>query len=81
MKKENNGKRYVTFQMKPGDFAKAMGIETKYYAVECNNDEEAKEIMSDAYSIDGVTYIRVNKGTARMKGRQVLSVEEYKKSF
>jgi hypothetical protein len=81
MKKKNNGKRYVTFQMKPCDFAKAMGIETKYYAVECNNDEEVKEIMSDVYSIDGVTYIRVNKGTTRMKGRQVLSVEEYKKSF
>lgn len=81
MKKENNGKSYVTFQIKPCDFAKSMGVETKYYTVECNNDEEVKEIMSDAYGIDGVTYIRVNKGTTRMKGRKILSVKEYKESF
>lgn len=80
MKKEKNLK-YVTFQIKPCDFAKAMGIETKYYAVECNNDEEVKDIMSDANGIDGVTYIRVNKGTTRMKGRQILSVKEYKELF
>lgn len=80
MKKEKNLK-YVTFQIKPCEFAKAMGIATKYYAVECNNDEEVKDVMSDANSIDGVTYIRVNKGTTRMKGRQILSVKEYKESF
>ena len=79
--KDNNKVKYVTFQMKPCDFANAMGVETKYYAVKCNNDEEVKEIMSDAYGIDGVTYIRVNKGATRMKGRKILSVKEYKESF
>lgn len=78
---KNNEVKYVTFQIKPCDFAKSMGVETKYYAVECNNDEEVKDVMSDAYSIDGVTYIRVNNRGTRLNNRQILSIEGYKKIF
>ena len=79
--KKNEGVKFVTFQIKPCEYARLVGCETHYYAVKCNNDEEVREILSDACSIDGVTYLRVNNGKSRMNKRQILSVKEYKETF
>lgn len=62
MKKINNKKCwYVTYQVKPTQFVReTMGIPTKYYAVRCTEDNW-REIAADINSLDGVTYIRLNK--------------------
>lgn len=72
---------YVTFQIKPCEFARLNGYETKRYAVKCESLEQLGEVLSDANSIDGVTYLRVNKSKRKLKDRINLSYEEYHKAF
>lgn len=72
---------YVTFQIKPCEFARMCGFETKRYAIKCENLEQLGEVLSDVNSIDGVTYLRVNKSKKPLKDRINLSVEEYHKAL
>lgn len=72
---------YVTFQIKPCEFARMCGFETKRYAIKCENLEQLGEVLSDVNSIDGITYLRVNKSKKPLKGRINLSVEEYHKAL
>ena len=51
---------YVTFQVKPTEFCRAMGFKTLYFAIECHGEEQARAAAADVNSIDGVTYIRFN---------------------
>lgn len=52
---------YVTFQIKPSAYCRALGMETKKYAIECPDMESAQEVAADVNSLDGVTYLRINK--------------------
>ena len=60
---------YVTFQFKPSKYVETvMGVKTRKYAIECETLDEAHEIMSDVNSLDGVSYIRLNKCHRLPKG-------------
>lgn len=65
---------YVTFQIKPTDFVKSLlGLKTSHYAIKCDNEKDAREAASDVYSIDGVTYIRINRrGRLRHRDTKIL---------
>lgn len=64
---------YVTFQTKYIDNT------VKRYAVEVNNIVDAKRIMSDIYSFDGFSYIRLNRSRKfkNKKNIRFMSKEEY----
>lgn len=68
---------YVTFQIKPCEFARMCGFETERYAIKCENLEQLGDVLSDANGIDGVTYLRVNKSKRPLKDRICLSYEDY----
>ena len=42
---------YVTFRVDSTPFCKAVGIPTRYYAVECRGEENAKAVAIDLNSI------------------------------
>lgn len=64
---------YVTFQIKPTDLCKSLGIETKYHAIKCSSERDAQDAASDINSIDGVSYIRINTtGKLRRKDRKII---------
>lgn len=50
-----------------------------FYAVKVDNLQEAQEILSDVYSLDGYNYIRLNKcGKLHKKSRYyIMSYDEY----
>lgn len=50
-----------------------------FYAVKVDNLQQAQEILSDVYSLDGYNYIRLNKcGRLYKKSRYyIMSYDEY----
>lgn len=52
---------YVTYQIKPTEFVRNLGYKTQYFAVRCKDEEDALEALMDLNSLDGVTYLRINK--------------------
>lgn len=49
---------YVTFQIR---HPKVLGFPTKYFAVRCKSEDDAKCVASNVYSLDGISHIRFNK--------------------
>ena len=47
----------------------------KFYVV-CENDEQAKEVARDAYSLDGVKNIRIRK-CSKPRNRLPINYKEY----
>ena len=76
---------YVTYQIKPTALVREMtGKETEYYAIKCRDYDQAVVIASDVNSLDGVTYIRINRcGHLKHKGQiTITSGDEYwKKTY
>jgi hypothetical protein len=76
---------YVTYQIKPTALLREMtGKETEYYAIKCRDYDQAVVIASDVNSLDGVTYIRINRcGHLKHKGQiTITSGDEYwKKTY
>lgn len=64
-------KNYITFQF-PNGLWNWIRV-----AVECKDIEEMRDIASDAYSIDGVRYIRFNKNGRLHKDTKVISADFY----
>lgn len=52
---------YVTWIIRPTEFCRSIGYKTKHYAVKCDNENQAYEVISDVNAIDGVSYLRMNK--------------------
>lgn len=75
MKKIRKKSWYVTYQIKPTEFCRQLGHKTEYYAVRCTEDNW-REIASDINSLDGVTYIRLNKCGRLHKGVKILEYGE-----
>ena len=68
---------YVTFQFRPHPTVKySFGVDTKKYAIKCETIDEAHEIMADVYSLDGVSYIRLNKCGKIPKGPKVVKITD-----
>lgn len=65
-------KMYVTYQIKPTEFCRQLGHKTEYYAVRCT-EENWREIAADINSLDGVTYIRLNKCGRIRKDAKILN--------
>lgn len=65
-------KIYVTFQIKS-----ISDMWTMRYAVECNDKEQARFVASDLYSINGVSYIRLNFSGRFKKGTILCTTENY----
>lgn len=78
-------KIYVTYQIKPTKFVQIMANKgTDYYAVKCDNVEQAREVASDVAGIDGATYVRINQcGNIRhKKDAKIVTYDEYwKKNY
>lgn len=76
---------YVTYQIKPTAFVTAMtGKETEYHAIKCKDYDQALCIASDANSLVGVTYVRINRcGHLKHKDKMIIiSGDEYwKKNY
>lgn len=70
-------KFYVTYKIVPTIFAMAVGIQTEYHAVECESESEAYEVASDVNSLDGISYLRVNKCGRINKQSKVITADEY----
>lgn len=71
---------YVTYQIKPTSYVTAVtGRETEYHAIGCRDYDRAVAIASDVYSLDGVTYVRINRcGRLRHKDKvKITSGDEY----
>ena len=69
---------YVTFSIRPTDYVRSMGYENKYYAVKCDTMDNAMEAMSDINSIDGISYLRINKcGRIRKDAKVILYGSNY----
>lgn len=55
-------KIFVTYRTKPSNYVcRLTGAKAKYYAIECVDEKEALEIASDINSLDGVSYLKINK--------------------
>lgn len=66
-------KIYVTFQIRPNNYFRLMGYQTKHYAIKCDNLDNALEAAADVYSLCGVSHIRINKcGRLRHKDTKVI---------
>lgn len=61
---------YITFTV-PHLFS-----EDEKFAIKCHDMEQATEVGSDAYSLDGVINVRLRK-SGKPKGRRILSYDEY----
>lgn len=66
---------YVTFQIK------YVHYKTIKIAVETFCIEDAKEILHDAYSINGISYLRLNKCGRLSNDYIKMSIKAYKKTF
>lgn len=64
---------FVTFQFRPTPFAEQQGFKTEKYAVSTNTIDEAREIAADVYSLDGVSYLRINKCGKLTKGTKTIT--------
>jgi hypothetical protein len=54
----------------------------KKYVVVCKNYEIAQKIAANAYSLDGIKYLRINKcGRTNVKNPIILTPEEFIKTF
>ena len=49
---------YVTFQIR---YPKMFGFPTKYFAVRCKTEGEARDVASNVYSLDGISHIYFNR--------------------
>ena len=68
---------YVTFQFRPSKYiATVMGVKTKKYAIECQTLDEAHEIIADVNSLDGISYIRLNKCGKLPKGTKLAKITD-----
>jgi hypothetical protein len=75
---------YVTYQIKPSVFVTAVtGKQTEYHAIRCKNYDQAAVIASDVNSLDGVTYLRINRcGHLKHKDKVIItSGDEYWKKM
>ena len=63
-------KVYITFSV-PYLFAPTFKI-----AVECENENQAREVASDVYSYDGTKYIRMRK-CGKPRGREIVSYKDW----
>lgn len=63
---------YVTFQIKPPRILRENGIATRYYAIECPSMDKTLEVASDIYSLDGISYLKINKCGRLRKGVVIL---------
>ena len=70
-----NSNIYVTFQVKPRILTY---LPTKYYAVKCENMEEARNVASDIYSYDGISYLRINKCGKIRKDATIMNANNIK---
>lgn len=72
----NNFVGFVTFQIK-----KVTSSTADKFAVICTNESMLKDVLTDAYSIDGITYLRINR-CGKLNAQVVrLTYEEYKLKF
>lgn len=67
---------YVTFQIRYVTKNKPLKIAVKAFCY-----EDAREIAADAYSIDGINYLRINRCGRVSKDYEKLSISEYRKRF
>lgn len=75
---------YVTYQIKPSVFVTAVtGKQTEYHAIRCKDYDQAVVIASDVNSLDGVTYLRINRcGQLKHKDKVIImSGDEYWKKM
>ena len=75
---------YVTFQIRFTDFVAATtGKKVEYHAIKCNDYDQAVTIASDVYSLDGVSYVRINRcGHLKHKDKtNIISGDEYWKKM
>ena len=63
-------KIYITFNV-PMFFAP-----TKRIAVECDNEDQAREVGQDVYAYDGTKYIRMRK-CGKPRNREIVSYEDW----
>ena len=69
-------KVYVTYQVRPSEYLRlVLGHETKKYAIECESESQAIEVASDVNSLDGVSYIYINRCGKLPKGCKILKVK------
>lgn len=66
---------YVTFQIAYHHFWQRW--KTVRYAVKCPNEKIALEVASDINSIDGISYLRLNRCGKINKNCRVISSEDY----
>lgn len=66
---------YYTCQIKPTQFLKNMGYETKKFAIACEDDIDFFKVGMDLASIEGLSYIYMRK-TKPSKEYTILSAKE-----
>lgn len=65
---------YVTFNVRN---LPCFGGKIDRYAIKCKNIEQAKEIAADVYSIDGISYLRINEKSKPHKNARVFDGNRY----
>lgn len=74
------GEHFVTFRIRPHIvLATLLGFKTKYFAVRCQSEQQAKEVASDVYSIDGISYLKIKKSKRLRKDAIFCTPENYLK--
>ena len=64
---------YVTFQIKPSRYFQGLGFQTKHYAIQCANEQDAREAASNIYGLDGISYLTINKcGRLKHKDTKII---------
>ena len=63
-------KYYVTFQFR------RLFSPVERYAVQCVNFEQAQEVASDAYSLDGIMYLRISTSPRLSKDVKIITDAE-----
>ena len=60
-------KHYVTFQFR------RLFAPIEKYAVQCRNFEQAREVASDANSLDGIMYLRISTNPRLSKDVKIIT--------
>lgn len=70
---------YVTFRLRRVEVSANGGLvmQAYRYAIPCTDINDAREVASDVYSIDGITHIYINKIGRLKKGVILLPRENY----
>lgn len=65
---------YLTFILKPCKLLQEMGCDTVHFAIKTADEMQAWDAASDIYSIDGLSYMHINK-CGRLHHKDVVTMK------